>query len=200
MSKTQLILASSSMSRRLMLEAAGVAFTVVAPAVDEDVIKNRLIANGADGATIAHTLAEAKALAVSKSHPNALVLGADQILICESRIFSKAIDRTEARATLHALRGRTHDLISAAVIAKGGSALWRWTDLARLTMREFTEAFLDEYLTGEMPDLLGSVGCYHIEGRGAQLFTEVKGDHFCIRGLPLIGVLEALRDFRALLA
>ena len=122
MIKTQFVLASSSMSRRLILEAAGVAFTVVAPEVDEDVIKNRLLADGADGATIAHTLAEAKALAVSKSHPNALVLGADQILICESRIFSKAIDRTEARATLHALRGKPHELISAAVIAKGGSA------------------------------------------------------------------------------
>jgi septum formation protein len=198
MSNTPLVLASSSASRRVMLEAAGVAFTVVTPGVDEDVIKHKLRAEGADGPKIAHTLAEAKALAVSKAHPKALVLAADQILIFEDRIFNKALDEDEARATLQALRGATHELISAAVIAKGGAALWRRTDMARLTVREFSESFLDEYLTAEMPVLLGSVGCYRIEGRGAQLFAEVKGDQFCIRGLPLIAVLEALRDFGAL--
>ena len=182
-----------------MLEAAGVAFTVIASEVDEDAIKDKLTADGADGATIAHALAEAKAFAVSKSHPNALVLGADQILMSEGRIFNKALDQDEARATLLTLRGQTHELISAAVIARGASLLWRRTDMARLTMREFSDAFLDEYLTAEMPDLLGSVGCYRIEGRGAQLFAEVKGDHFCIRGLPLIAVLKALRDLGALL-
>lgn len=198
MSDLAFILASSSTSRRVMLEAAGVAFKVVAPGVDEDVIKDRLSADGADGATIAHALAEAKAYAVSKSHPDALVLGADQILIFENRIFNKALDEDEARATLRSLRGQTHELISAAVMAKDGAALWRRTDIARLTMREFSESFLQEYLTAEMPELLGSVGCYRIEGRGAQLFSEVKGDHFCIRGLPLIGVLAALRDLGAL--
>jgi len=197
MSNPSLILASSSTSRRVMLEAAGIAFSVVAPGVDEDAIKDRLSAEGADGATIAHTLAEAKAFAVSQTHRHALVLGADQILMCRERIFSKARDEKEARDTLRALRGQSHELISAAIIAKDGVALWRRADIARLAMREFSESFLQEYLTAEMPDILGSVGCYRIEGRGAQLFREVKGDHFCIRGLPLIGVLEALRDLGA---
>lgn len=198
MSNLAFILASSSTSRRIMLEAAGVAFNVIGPGVDEEIIKDRLESEGADGVTIAHALAEAKAFAVSQSHPDAVVLGADQILIFQNRIFSKALDEDEARATLRTLRGQTHELVSAAVIAKGGAALWRRTDVARLTMRDFSESFLQEYLTAEMPDLLGSVGCYRIEGRGAQLFAEVKGDHFCIRGLPLIGVLEALRDLGAL--
>jgi septum formation protein len=200
MSAPPFLLASSSASRRVMLESAGVTFTVVAPDVNEDAIKQRLVAEGSDGATIAHSLAEAKAFAVSGSHPDALVLGADQILVCEDRIFSKASDVAEARATLLRLRGQTHELISAAVLAQGQRTFWRRTDMARLTMREFSDRFLDEYLTAEIPDILGSVGCYRIEGRGAQLFTEVKGDQFCIRGLPLIPVLQALRDMGALVA
>ncbi|HXJ02381.1 MAG TPA: Maf family protein, partial [Micropepsaceae bacterium] len=154
----------------------------------------------ADGPTIAHALAEAKAMAISEHHRHALVLGADQILLCEGKVFNKALDEAEARTTLLALRGKEHELISAAVMARDGQAIWRRTDIARLTMRDFSDAFLDEYLTAEMPDLLGSVGCYRIEGRGAQLFSSVKGDHFCIRGLPLIAVLEALRDYEGLLS
>jgi septum formation protein len=198
MSDTRFILASSSTSRRMMLEAAGVAFTIIAPDVDETLMKDRLTADGADGPTVAHGLAEAKALGVSENHPGALVLGSDQILMCAGKIFNKALDQDEARATLRALRGREHELISAAVLARDGKPVWRRTDMARLTMREFSEGFLDWYLSAEMPDLLGSVGCYRIEGRGAQLFSTVKGDHFCIRGLPLIAVLEALRDFESL--
>jgi septum formation protein len=90
-------------------------------------------------------------------------------------------------------------LISAAVIAGAGKAIWRRTEVATMRMREFSDAFLDEYLTAEIPEVLGSVGCYRIEGRGAQLFSEISGDHFCIRGLPLIGVLAALREQGALL-
>jgi septum formation protein len=198
MSKAQFILASSSTSRRVMLEAAGVDFTVVPPNVDEETIKDRLAGEGADGPSIAHALAEAKSLGVSAIHPDVPVLGADQILVSRGRLFSKAADETEARETLRALRGQDHELISAAVIAKGGTTLWRRTDMARLTMRDFSDAFLDGYIAAEMPDLLGSVGCYRIEGRGAQLFSGVKGDHFCIRGLPLIAVLQALRDLESL--
>lgn len=182
----------------MMLEAAGVVFTVVAPNVDEDLMKDLLTGGGADAPTVAHTLAEAKAIAISERHPDALVLGADQVLVCEGRIFSKASDEKEAMATLRTLRGQEHELISAAVFAREGRTMWRRSDIARLTMREFSEPFLKEYLTAEMPDILGSVGCYRIEGRGAQLFSNVKGDHFCIRGLPLIAVLEALRDFESL--
>ena len=182
-----------------MLEAAGVAFTVVAPNVDEDLMKDMLTGSGANGSRIADALAEAKALAVSERHPAALVIGADQVLACGGRIFSKAMDEDEARATLIALRGRDHQLISAAVIAGAGKTIWRRTETAMMRMREFSDEFLDEYLTAEIPEVLGSVGCYRIEGRGAQLFSEISGDHFCIRGLPLIGVLAALRERGALL-
>ena len=198
MSVIEIILASVSTSRRTMLEAAGVNFTVVAPNVDEELMRDMLTGGGADAYRVADALAEAKAVAVSERHPEALVIAADQILLCEDRIFSKALDETEARATLLALRGRAHELISAAAIAKGGVSLWRRTETARLTMREFSDEFLDSYLTAEIPDVLGSVGCYRIEGRGAQLFSEIAGDHFCIRGLPLIPFLHALREHGAL--
>ena len=199
MSDIEIVLASSSSSRRTMMEAAGVTFTVVAPNVDEDLMKDMLTGGGADGSRIADALAEAKALAVSERHPAALVIGADQVLAGGGRIFSKALDEDEARATLLALRGRGHELISAAVIARAGKAIWRRTETATMRMREFSDEFLEEYLTAEIPEVLGSVGCYRIEGRGAQLFSEISGDHFCIRGLPLIGVLAALREQGALL-
>jgi len=199
MSEIEIVLASSSASRRAMLEAAGVRFTVVVPNVDEELMRDILTSGGADPYRIAHALAEAKALAVSERHPDALVLGADQLLLCEGRIFSKAVDENEARATLLALSGREHALISAAVIARNGVGVWQRTETARLRMRAFSRGFLDRYLTAELPDVLGSVGCYRIEREGVQLFSEIVGDQFCIRGLPLLGVLQALRDFGALL-
>ena len=199
MSDIEIVLASASSSRRIMLEAAGVTFTVVAPNVDEDLMKDMLMGGSAPAPRIADALAEAKALAGSERHPAAVVIGADQVLAAGGRIFSKALDEDEARATLLALRGRTHELISAAVIARAGKAIWRRTETATMRMREFSDEFLDEYLTAEIPEVLGSVGCYRIEGRGAQLFSEISGDHFCIRGLPLIGVLAALREQGALL-
>ena len=176
------------------------AFSIVAPNVDEDLLKDRLTASGANGSRIADALAEAKALAVSERHPAALVIGADQILMSGGRIFSKASDKIEARKTLLALRGRDHELICAAVMARAGHAIWRRVETATMRMREFSDEFLDEYLTVEIPDVLGSVGCYRIEGRGAQLFSELSGDHFCIRGLPLIALLAALREEGALLS
>jgi septum formation protein len=198
MTKPQFILASSSTSRRIMLESAGVPFVAVAPSFDEEPVKEKLIHEGADGPSLAHALAEAKCRAVSEDRPGALVLGADQVLVSEGTIYSKAGDEAEARRILRALRGKEHELISAAILMREGVALWRRTDMARLTMRNFSDAFLHDYMAAEMPDILGSVGCYRIEGRGAQLFSSVRGDHFCIRGLPLIPVLEALRDFEGL--
>jgi septum formation protein len=182
----------------MMLEAVGISFTVVAPNVDEESIKQALVGKGADAGVVAEVLAEAKAVAVSIEHDDALVLGADQVLECAEQIFSKAKDETEAKATLLALRGAQHQLISAAVLARGGVPVWRCSEVASLRMRDFSDDFLHDYLTAELPDILGSVGCYRIEGRGAQLFAEVKGDQFCIRGLPLLAVLHALRQFGAL--
>ena len=200
MSDIEIVLASTSSSRRTMLEAAGVPFTIVAPNVDEDLMKDLLTGSGANALRIADALAEAKALAVSERHPAALVIGADQILASGGRSFNKALDENEARETLLALRGCTHELITAAVVARAGKAIWRRTETATMRVREFSDEFLDEYLTAEIPDVLGSVGCYRIEGRGAQLFSEISGDHFCIRGLPLIALLAALREEGALLS
>ena len=188
------VLASSSVSRRMMLEAAGVPFSVSVPAIDEEAIKSLLTDGGNDGYQIAGELAQVKAVSVSAHMREALVLGADQVLVCEGKFLNKALTNAEARETLLALAGREHQLISAAVIARNGASLWRGTEVATLRMRRFSMDFLDRYLTAEIPEILGSVGCYRIEDRGAQLFTEVTGDQFCIRGLPLIPVLGALRD------
>jgi len=181
-----------------MLSAAGVAFAAVAPAVDEDEVRAGMPADAGPQAT-AELLAERKALSVSRKHKGALVIGSDQVLVCEGRLFSKAMDDNQARRTLRALRGRTHELISAAIIARDGNLIWRETDTARLKMRDFSDAFLEDYLRAELPGVLGSVGCYRIEGRGAQLFARIEGDQFTIRGLPLIPLLAALRAHGVLL-
>ena len=193
-----LVLASSSVSRRIMLEAAGVPFSVAVPNIDEEAMKSLLSDGGNDWYRIADELAQAKAVSVSVHMREALVLGADQVLVCGGRILNKVLTEAEARETLLALSGREHQLISAAVIARGGASLWRRTEVAILRMRHLSMDFLDRYFADEIPEILGSVGCYRIEGRGVQLFTEVTGDQFCIRGLPLIPILGALRDFGVL--
>jgi septum formation protein len=201
MTRPELILASGSSSRRTMLAAAGVDFTAITPDIDEDEERAKMpAAIATEGRAVAEHLAALKALAVSARHPGVLVLGCDQVLVCEGRLFNKAMDDREAGATLRALRGRPHELISAAVIAKGRDLIWRCTDVARLEMRDFSDAFLARYLQAELPDILGSVGCYRIEGRGVQLFARVDGDQFTIRGLPLIPLLAALRARGALLS
>ena len=201
MTRPQLILASGSSSRRTMLAAAGIDFTTIVPDIDEDELRARMPPVMArNGRAVAERLAERKALEVSARHPQALVLGCDQVLVCEGRLFTKAMDATEADAALRALRGRPHELISAAVITTGREPIWRYTDVATLAMRDFSETFLNQYLSEELPDVLGSVGCYRIEGRGAQLFDRVDGDQFTIRGLPLIPLLAELRARGALLS
>lgn len=201
MTPPEFILASGSLSRRTMLAAAGIDFTIVVPEIDEDELRAKMpVGMANDGRAVAEHLAERKALDVSARHPHALVLGCDQVLVCGGRLFTKAMDAGEAGAALRALRGRPHELISAAVIAKGEEPVWRCTDVATLAMRDFSEAFLEHYLSKELPDMLGSVGCYRIEGRGAQLFDRVDGDQFTIRGLPLIPLLAELRSRGALLS
>jgi nucleoside triphosphate pyrophosphatase len=181
-----------------MLESAGVSFGVAVPNVDEAVMRGYLLANGAGADQIAMALAEAKALAVAERHEDALVIGSDQVLECEDRLIEKATDEESARVTLEALRGRKHRLISAVALAKNEAVLWRFSDEAILTMRDFSDEFLVEYLAAEIPEVLGSVGCYRIEGRGVQLFEHIAGDYFAIRGLPLIAVIAALRRYGGL--
>lgn len=190
----RLILASGSAVRAAMLAHAGVPYDIRVADVDEDAAKNRLLAEGADMRAIAEALAELKALHVSANDPDALVLGADQVLAFEGRLLSKAKSMREAREVLSQLRGKTHELLSVAVLAKAGAPIWKYVGRAGLHMRNFSDRFLDEYLASEGEDLLKGVGCYRIEGRGVQLFERIEGDNFTIMGLPLFPLLGALRE------
>lgn len=190
----ELILASGSRTRQKMLTDAGVPFAVDVPRVDEDGIKAALRAEGAPPGDVAEALAELKAGRVTARHPGALVVGCDQMLACEGAWYDKPADRAAARDQLLALRGKTHELISCAVVVRDGERLWHHIDRARLTMRPFTDAFLDEYLDRAGDDVLHSVGAYQLEGLGAQLFSRVQGDYFTILGMPLLPLLDFVRN------
>jgi len=191
---TALVLASASGSRAKLLQHAGVPFEVHPAHVDEDSVKESMLADGAQGRAIADALAELKARRVSNARPDALVLGADQVLVCDGELFSKAETLEAAEAQLRRLRGRPHLLVTAVVLAKDGAAIWRHVDISTLWMREFSDTFLQTYLSAEGGDLLGSVGCYRLETEGAQLFERIEGDYFSILGLPLVPLLAALRQ------
>ncbi|HEX3888427.1 MAG TPA: Maf family protein [Phenylobacterium sp.] len=190
--QTGLVLASKSVTRRAVLDGAGVTYEAVGSGVDEDAVKTELLARGAGPRDIAGALAEKKALAVSAGRPE-LVIGADQTLEFDGQLYDKAETVEEARARLQALRGRPHHLHSAVAVAQGGAIVWRETESATLTMRDFSDAFLDAYLAAEGEAALGSVGCYRLEGLGVQLFSRIDGDYFTILGLPMLGLLELLR-------
>jgi septum formation protein len=187
------ILASGSASRRQVLTAAQVPFTAVPADIDEDRLKNDLLAGGTDIAGIAPALAEAKALPVSAAHPEALVLGADQTLLFEGEVISKCPDLAAARKLLTRLRGKTHRLVGGLVLARGGAAIWRHVETSTLAMRDFSDDFLDVYLSTEGEGILGCVGAYKLEGLGAQLFERIEGDYFSILGLSLQPLLAELR-------
>ncbi|MFC5307522.1 Maf family protein [Azospirillum picis] len=188
-----LVLASGSRTRAAMLERAGLTALLDRPAVDEDEVKAAGRAENVTAEIVAEALAELKAQRITRRHPGALVVGADQMLECEGRWFDKPTDRAGARDQLLALRGRTHRLISCAVVVRDGQRMWHRIDSARLTMRSFSDAFLDDYLDRAGDEVLQSVGAYQLEGLGAQLFHRVEGDFFTILGLPLLPLLGFLR-------
>ncbi len=186
----RLILASTSPARRHMLAAAGLNAPGVASNVDEAALK--AVFTGPPAA-LALALAQAKAAAVARHHPGALVIGADQLLVCEGKVFDKPADLPEAAAHLRALSGRRHELITALCVLQDGAPPWTHIATAHLSVRPLSEAFIARYLAAEGSPILGCVGAYRLEGLGAQLFEHIEGDYFTILGLPLLALLGALR-------
>jgi septum formation protein len=196
----RLILASQSRGRRAMLEAAGVPFEAISPGVDEEAAKASLRAEHLNARDMADALAELKALKLSSRFPGDLVLGCDSVVeLQDGRLLDKAADRQEATEHLRLLSGRRHYLHSAAVIAEGGRAVWRYVDRAAMHVRPLSDAFIADYLDREWEQARWCVGVYRVEGPGAQLFTRIDGSQFTVIGLPLLPVLDYLRT-RGILA
>ena len=195
----RIILASQSSARRAMLTAAGVAFDAVSAAVEDESAKAALLSEGLAARDMADALAEMKAIKVSSGDGQALVLGCDSVVALEDgAMLDKPRDRAEAATHLRRLSGKRHELVSAAVIAEGGRPVWRVVDRAKMHVRPLSDAFIEQYLDLEWPDIAGCVGCYRIEGLGAQLFSRIEGSHFTVLGLPLLPVLDYLRVRRVL--
>lgn len=190
----RVVLASQSASRRAMLTAAGVPFAAVSAGVDEDSAKAALLGDGFGARDLADALAELKAIKVSSGDEQALVLGCDSVVALEDgSMLDKPRDRADAADHLRRLSGKRHELVSAAVMAEGGRPVWRVVDRARMYVRPLSEAFIESYLDLEWPEISGCVGCYRIEGPGAQLFNRIEGSQFTVLGLPLLPVLDYLR-------
>ncbi len=192
-----IILASASKSRATLLRAAGVSIEIVPAHADEEAVKNSVKAEGGTAAQCAETLAELKAVQISQRHHEALVIGADQMLDCGGTWFDKPTDIAGARDHLVKMRGKSHVLPTAVAVALNGSRIWHHVAMPRLTMRDFSDDFIDSYLKAAGSAVLSSVGAYQLEGPGAQLFSRIDGDFFTILGLPLLELLAFLREHGA---
>lgn len=190
----KIILASQSGTRRRLLEGAGLAFEALPAHVDEAAIKESAQAEGISPADAATLLADAKAARVARKHPDALVIGADQLLVQGAQWFDKPGDLSAARAQLQRLRGHRHELATAVVCWRNGERAWHHVSTPRLVMRDFSDAFLEDYLAREAEHVTASVGAYRIEGPGVGLMRDMQGDFFSILGLPLLPLLAYLRD------
>lgn len=187
-----ILLASASAIRRQVLTEAGIEVTPLAARVDEEAIRQALLAEGASPHDVADALAESKARKIADKHPQDLVLGCDQVLDFDRKIISKAESLDEVRAQLLMLRGKTHRLLSAAVLYDQGRPIWRHVGTARLTMRDFSDGYLESYLARNWPDVSDSVGGYKLEREGSRLFASIDGDFFTILGLPLLPLMAYL--------
>ena len=192
--KPDLILASSSASRQMLMRNAGLAFSAQPADIDERAIDAELEKQGATPDRIAVELAKAKALAVSVLNPDAFVLGCDQTMSLGDRIYHKPNDIAEAHANLMSLSGKTHRLNCGAALARNGEIIWDVVTIADMTVRHLDAAFVLRHLERVGPNVLSSVGAYQLEGEGIQLFTAINGDYFTILGLPLLPLLTELRE------
>jgi septum formation protein len=196
-----LVLASRSAARASMLTGVGLSFSQMEALVDEASLRDALRAEGVAVEDAAVALAELKAAAVvPRVAPDAIVLGADQLLEFEGDWLEKPGDLAGARHQLERLRGHRHRLVSGVVAYRGGTRVWHHVDMARLWLRPCSDAFLDAYVEAASPAILGSVGAYQLEGLGAQLMARVEGSHFTVLGLPLLPLLQFLRDQGVLVA
>ena len=195
-----LVLASASAPRKALLEQAGLRFVARAARVDEAEVKRAACAEGASVRDTALLLADIKAQHIARRDPEALVIGCDQLLVCEGTWFDKPADLAEARAHLTALRGRAHTLVTAILCRRGGRRVWHHVAEPSLTMREFSDTFLDAYVAAEGEALTTTVGAYRLEGLGVHLFDRVEGEHASILGLPLLPLLGFLRQHGVLTA
>ena len=192
-SEPRLILASASLSRRCLLAAAGLRFTVIPAQVDEGQVKRAARADGMTAGDTALALADLKAAHVARHNTDALVIGADQILVCEGVWYDKPADHDAAREQLKVLRGRSHTLATGVVCHLGNTRVWHCLAEPILTMRHFSDIFLDSYLRAEGEAVTSTVGAYRLEGLGVHLFERIEGDHAAILGLPLLPLLDFLR-------
>lgn len=189
-SNSRIILASQSRARQALLKNAGIKFRAIPADIDE-----KKFSKGLKPVKAAQELAKRKALVVAAKNPGALVIGADQVLECGGKIFSKARDKKNAEKKLKLLRGKTHHLISAVYVVQDKKILWAHTGKAKLRMHNFDDAFLKSYMAKAGPALTRAVGAYELEGAGAWLFKSVHGDYFTILGLPLLALLKFLKSY-----
>ena len=187
-----LTLASASTIRATLLHNAGVEISVQPARIDEDALRESLLAEGASAHDLADALAEQKALHIASRAAQALVLGCDQVLECDGEIFAKPANADQARQHLRLLRGRTHRLHTAVVLYAAGRPVWRHVATPCLTMRDFSDVWLDDYITRNWHEIRHCVGCYQIEGEGIRLFSRISGDLFAIQGLPLLELITIL--------
>jgi len=188
-----LILASSSGIRKIILEKHNFNILVHTPNVDEEEIKKSLLQENATPKEVSDTLARLKAVKVSEKYKDQIVLGADQVLTLEGRIFNKPKDKKAAKFILQQLNNKEHEIISSICLAKNGSSIWSYTESSFLKMKKFDDLYLDEYLNNISDDILQRYGVYQIEDEGRKLFSEIKGDDFSIMGMPVDALINYLK-------